>query len=72
MSNHLAYAHGRVTVASRPLPPQRVDGTFFPFLQLPGEVRNMIYTYASVENEHTHRFHIVERPGNGRRSPRHY
>ncbi|KAF2030161.1 hypothetical protein EK21DRAFT_112268 [Setomelanomma holmii] len=32
--------------------PTRVDNTTFPFLKLPGEIRNMIYTYLLVDQDH--------------------
>jgi len=33
-----------------------VDTTIFPFLRLPGEIRNMIYRYALVDTEYSVRF----------------
>jgi hypothetical protein len=37
--------------------PSHVDNTTFPFLNLPGEIRNMIYTYADlIDEDHSIRF----------------
>ncbi|KAH7095793.1 hypothetical protein FB567DRAFT_39948 [Paraphoma chrysanthemicola] len=47
-----------------------VDTTSFPFLKLPGEVRNMIYSYLLVDYDHPLRFEARSRVQQGRCSVR--
>jgi hypothetical protein len=44
------------TPVQRDLPARVVDETTFPFLELPGEIRNMIYHYILVDIEYFVRF----------------
>jgi hypothetical protein len=44
--------------AQAPTAQPRQDDTVFPFLDLPGEICNMIYEYALVDKEHSVRFEV--------------
>jgi hypothetical protein len=49
-----------------PTTPPQVDNTTFPFLKLPGEIRNMIYKYCLVDADYSVRLEACVSKRDGR------
>jgi hypothetical protein len=50
------YCKKKISATSNSSPIGHVDTTTFPFLKLPGEIRNLIYAYTLVDDDHSLRF----------------
>lgn len=58
--------HKPTTISAKKTTAKKPDTTIFPFLDLPGEVRNMIYAYVLVDPEYAIRFEANTSPRDSR------